>query len=327
MILRLTFIMSVICILINSSCTNELDVTAPYKDTTIVYGLLSPNDSVQYIKIYKAFLGDGNAYTFAQVADSFYFKDVLTVNLIRTKSGKENDTILLKRDTIKPMDDGIFATAPNVVYTTTNPIDENSNYKLLIKNSQNGSVVSSTTGIPQNAKLYRPNTNNTKVSLVADSLFKISWRTGLNGKVYNLIIRFHYTVITDSSQTPAYIDWLAGKRTSATKAANVEMNVEKESDAFYKYIGAKLNPPDSGSYRDVGKLEFILAAGDEAYYYYNAINNVSVGINQTLPNYTNIVNGLGLFSSKNTNSWSFEMDSKSYDYLRNGPYTSDLKFY
>lgn len=102
--------MSVICSLTFLSCTNELDVTAPYKDTTIVYGLLSPNDSVQYIKIYKAFLGDGNAYTFAQVADSFYFKDVLTVNLIRTKSGKENDTILLKRDTIKPMDYGIFAT-------------------------------------------------------------------------------------------------------------------------------------------------------------------------------------------------------------------------
>jgi hypothetical protein len=314
-------------VLLFNGCTNELDVTAPYKDTTIVYGLLSPNDSIQYIKIYKAFLGDGNAFTFAQVADSFYFKDVLKVNLVKTKSGTENDTILLKRDTINPTADGIFAASPNIVYTTSNAINVNSTYKLVIHNSLTGSVVTSTTGIPQNAKLYRPNTNNTKVSLVADSLFKVSWRTGLNGKVYNLIIRFHFTVITDSSQTPTYIDWLAGKRISATKAANVEMNVEKESDAFYKYIGSKLSPPDSGSYRDVGKLEFIIAAGDEAFYYYNAINNVSVGVNQTIPNYTNIVNGLGLFSSKNTNSWDFELDSKSYDYLRNSPYTSDLKFY
>ena len=327
MVLRSTFIVSVIVVLMFSNCTNELDVTAPYKDTTIVYGLLSPSDSIQYIKIYKAFLGDGNAYTFAQVADSFYFKNVLTVNLIRIKQGNENDTILLKRDTIKPMDGGIFDATPNVVYTTINPIDENSNYQLLIKNNTNGSVVSSTTGIPRDAKLYRPNTNNTKVSLVADTLFKVSWRTGLNGKVYNLIIRFHYVLVTDSSQTPLFIDWLAGKRTSATKAANVEMNVEKESDAFYKFIGGKLDPPDSGSYRNVGKLEFIVAAGDEAYYYYNAINNVSVGVNQTIPNYTNIINGLGLFSSKNTNSWSFDLDNQSYDYLRNSPYTSDLEFY
>lgn len=327
MIFRLLGTIIVFFILITSSCSNELDVTAPYKDTTIIYGLISPNDSIQYIKIYKAFLGDGNAFTFAQVADSFYFKDVLTANLIQIRSGYPNDTILLQRDTIAPQQDGIFASTPNIVYTTSEQIDVISTYKLLIKNSLNGSLVSAQTGIPQNALLYRPNTNNTVVNLLGDSLFKISWRSGLHGKVYNLVIRFHYTLITDSTQKSMYIDWLAGKKISPNAAPNVDMQVEKASDAFYKYLGAKLNPPDSGSYRKVGKLEFIVIGGDEAFYYYNLINNVSVGVNQTLPDYTNITNGLGLFSSKNTNSWFFELSNNSYDYLRNSAYTSDLKFY
>ena len=48
-----------------TSCSTKLDVNAEYKDITVVYGLLNQNDSIHYIKINKAFIGDDNAYYMA----------------------------------------------------------------------------------------------------------------------------------------------------------------------------------------------------------------------------------------------------------------------
>ena len=72
--------------MILTSCSNEIDITSDYKDITVVYAVLNQNDSVQYVKIYKAFLGDEDAFIMAQSTDSFYHQDVLEVTLERWKN-------------------------------------------------------------------------------------------------------------------------------------------------------------------------------------------------------------------------------------------------
>jgi hypothetical protein len=47
-------------LLFASSCEENFDVNAPYKDITIVFGLLDPGEDTVFLKINKAFLGDGN---------------------------------------------------------------------------------------------------------------------------------------------------------------------------------------------------------------------------------------------------------------------------
>jgi hypothetical protein len=58
-------------------CSSELDINAPYKDITIVYGLLDSRDPIQFIKVNKAFLGEGDAYVFAQIPDSNEWGDAV----------------------------------------------------------------------------------------------------------------------------------------------------------------------------------------------------------------------------------------------------------
>ena len=62
-----------------TSCNNKLNVNAPWQDITIVYGLLSQNDSVQYLRITKAFLGEGDALHFAKIPDSSTYPNKLDV--------------------------------------------------------------------------------------------------------------------------------------------------------------------------------------------------------------------------------------------------------
>ena len=38
------------------SCSNELDLVAPHKDIPVVYGILCPSDTAQYIRLERAFI-------------------------------------------------------------------------------------------------------------------------------------------------------------------------------------------------------------------------------------------------------------------------------
>lgn len=75
------------------SCNNEIKIAAPWKETIVVYGLLDPAASVNYIRIQKAFLDpEGNAFQFVQINDSIYPTN-LEVKLFVRKNGAIIDTL------------------------------------------------------------------------------------------------------------------------------------------------------------------------------------------------------------------------------------------
>ena len=91
-----------------NSCKTDFDTIAPYKEVMVVYGLLNPNETTQYIRISKAYLGEGNALVMAQQGDSINYADVLTVTMDRVLNGNTISSTTLTRDTILT-DDGIFS--------------------------------------------------------------------------------------------------------------------------------------------------------------------------------------------------------------------------
>ena len=60
-----------------SACSTEIEVNAEWKDVTVVFGLLDVSDTIQYIKISKAFLGEEDAFVMAQEPDSLYYSCLL----------------------------------------------------------------------------------------------------------------------------------------------------------------------------------------------------------------------------------------------------------
>lgn len=55
------------------SCKNEVKVNANWKEIIVVYGLLDPIDTVQFIRVEKAFLDEKTgALEIAKIADSLY---------------------------------------------------------------------------------------------------------------------------------------------------------------------------------------------------------------------------------------------------------------
>ena len=76
-------------------CSTDLEINAPYKNITIVYGLMSTKDAsdVHFVKINKAFLGDGDAFVFAQVRDSNEYRNdelLARVEQVEQRPGREH---------------------------------------------------------------------------------------------------------------------------------------------------------------------------------------------------------------------------------------------
>ena len=97
---------------------------------------------------------------------------------------------------------------------------------------------------------------------------------------------------------------------------------------FYAYLSSTI-PDDENVYRVAGKIDLLFSVGGVEFYNYYQINLAQTGITQgqSLPIYTNVENGLGIFSSRAfNNNYNIDIDSKTIDSLSCMTTTAHLNF-
>ncbi len=329
------FLLSAAAVLLLNSCKNDLDVTADWKETIVVYGLLNPNDTAQYIKINKAFLGEGNALQYAQVFDSTnYTHNEINAVIQKLLFGTVVQTIQLKMDTLIPKDLGIFSGPRQFMYKTNVPIvQDGSEYKIIVTNTKSGVSVNAKTAIVQDLTITAPNPSfQNTINLYGNTnqpFYKAQWKSAPNGRLHSLTIRFHYTehFIWDSTQVAdKYVDWLFPNVKSSTLAGGQSMYADVYGDNFYRNLANSIayNP---NVVRNFSHLEFIFTVAGEDLATYLDVLQASGNSFQETPIYSNVNGGVGLFGSRSTKSVPVVLLSAScLDSLKNGQYTSQLGF-
>ncbi|HEX5626239.1 MAG TPA: hypothetical protein VFX48_09500, partial [Saprospiraceae bacterium] len=104
-------------LLILSSCSEDFQLTEPYKDIPVVYGIIKRTDTAQYIRVQKAFVDENLAASqIAKNPDSLYYTNP-EVKLINATTKKEY-TLFRVDGNLEgyPREAGPFATAPNYLY-------------------------------------------------------------------------------------------------------------------------------------------------------------------------------------------------------------------
>lgn len=295
-----------------SSCDNSLDVTAEWKEIPVVYGLLNPYAKHNYIRINRAYLNDeGSALTYASNPDSIQFED-LTVVLVEKQDGQERNTINLVKvdgDTIGlPKEDGLFAKSPNILYRTSYDIKPSSfidlyTYDLVIINNKNGNVYRSSTNVVGESEILSPiREADPRFNITDDStrfLF-IDYREAAQSRMYDCLIRFRYKeypIGDPDNYRIDSVDWTVFKNQFTIKLFGYEEQiVSRKQYVFYDYLSSAI-PHDPTVEREPIDMGFYLLGGGEDLYTYIQVNKPSIGIVQKKPEFTNIENGLGIFSS------------------------------
>lgn len=318
-----------------SSCDNELDVTADYKEIGVIYGLINHSDSVHTVRIQKAFLGEGNALVMASVPDSTYYPDILNVRLERVKDGVTYESIPMTRFLGPDKEDGEFPKGPNYLYKTNGEkLDKTSGYRLRVTNNETGNEFSALTQLVDTVRIVKPAVTNTSaINFVqtissSDTVFndyKVEYDIPDIARIHNMIVRFRYKEKLNGNETIKTVDWSFGNQyIQIPTGQNIEVVFGGED--FYKFVGQAIDPVTNVE-RTAISLDFIISAGSEVLANYVSINSSTTSVLTSIPQYTNVENGTGIFASRFvTVSGNKPLGTNSLTYLRFGKYTYDLGF-
>ena len=263
----------------------------------------------------EAFLGKMDALQMAQYADSINFdQDELAVKLIRVKNNGITDTIVL--DEVPTLrDEGIFNDSI-IVYTfeNNNFLNSNSEYELLIKNNITGNQVSSMTNIISNfsfdmgegfpfgfIETWIPGTPSaTKFSSTV-----VTWENSTdNGVQYQIDLVFNYNENN-----------IAKSLTYTSSVLEGTEIFEFEGQKFFNFLKNELVQDPSIDRRFLS-IDLVMTVVSEDLKTYRVINEEITGIVQERPQFTNINNGIGLFSSRFTKTRKgFSIANRTIDYL------------
>ncbi|MEI7982408.1 MAG: hypothetical protein WCI71_12205 [Bacteroidota bacterium] len=310
------------------SCNKDLNVNADWQDITVVYGLLDQHADTTFIKITKAFLGPGDAMQFAKVPDSSYYPDKLEVRL-----DEYNGTTLVNSfpcDTItmhnKQAGDSIFFYPDQLMYYSKAGLNQDYTYKLMIKNRKTGKEITSQTGLISRFSILRP---QVFASFPPGQSFQVKWEPAKNGKRYQLAIRFIYNEakISDPQHlVMKFVDWVVDNNIQGTDNQTLPFDNYYPGDAFYAVVGAKI-PVDPAVTRSAYRAVFIFTVAAAEMNTYMEVTEPSLSLVQEKPAFSNIVNGIGLFSSRFINSTdSLTLSSITLSELKVNIHTKDLGF-
>ncbi len=301
--LFLTIILSLFTL---NSCDNNVDIFADGKEVTAVYGYLDVEADTNYIKITKSFTGNAVDLAPDYSASNYDYKlDVKLIGKFATSPNIVKTVLLDTTSVFKPYDpDGLFYSGVNqVLYYTTEKLLENQEYQLVITR-KDGEIVKSKVKTICGATVRKPMNN---ISFESPVTNRIEWRSNTFNQLaayYEVIGYFHYKQIASNSNDTTYhkMKWNFGSGTgeSMYNSSTLNMFANYTPTSFYSRLAADSNiEKTSSTYtrRFVDCFEIIITSTGEELYNYILIQNSSSAIMDT-PEYTNIENGVGIFSSR-----------------------------
>jgi len=300
LILLLPFVFSL------ASCETDFDITAGYKDITVVYGILSQNDSIHYLRINKAFLGSGNAVEYSQIPDSSSYGGNIEVTLEEVTGDGTGNILTFDTITLAIKDSGAFYYPDHLYYIAKGTLNPTATYNLKIVNKKNGKVVSSSTKLVQDFNISNPNywlkTLNFKKANTTTQKFE--WESAENGRLYQPVLYYFYKETSSPGDTIVRkVEWKFPAKRSSSLDGGKAMSVEYLNADFYARCTAQIPYADAAAEEAViarvaDHLELIFTVVGDDFNTYIEVNEPTTGVLMEKPEYSNITNGIGLFSSR-----------------------------
>lgn len=298
-----------------NGCSNEIDVLADYQENAVVYGLLDPSQSVQFIKINKVFTNpNASASDVAKVSDSLYF-DSITPQLVEIETGRK---IELLRANVLLKDSGVFATSPNYLYATKekvytrNPLNSSQilHYRLELTLPSTKKQITAVTNLPDSIIVTSPLTVRSQITpsidFVPDKTFKIIYLSPTNSKLADAFFYFNYLEINKldtNIKVKKTVKWrLINNYRTIDDLGGEQVTTTIASNAFYDLLKANI-VADPNVFRRILPCKMEMTVGNLELDNYIQAAEPSIGIVQKQTEYSNVKNGIGIFASRRITSY------------------------
>ncbi|MDB9881602.1 hypothetical protein N8368_01130 [Bacteroidia bacterium] len=323
-------------------CENDLDVAADWKEVAIIYGALNPSDTKNYIRIQRAYLDETqSAVSYFNEQDSLYF-DTLIVQIDEYKNGAFVKQFFLQKvdgnDIGYPKDAGIFYSESNILYELSDRIQASSyttdyTYTLSVKNPRTGYTCTANTtsiGNPQVSAPLNETLGTVQVSTVEDHTVFTRFQEGKWARAYSIEMVLRIEEFSLSDPTENEIKTLKWKMVNLGKTKRIEGFEEATylipSVNFFATVASQLQENPLVNRRLVDfDLKFYGISDD--FNTYLSVNKPSIGIVQKKPEFTNVDNGLGIFTSRHIKGfYNRQYHNSTLSQLQLSEYTKNLGF-
>ncbi|MFN6177814.1 MAG: hypothetical protein ACK46G_09790 [Flavobacteriales bacterium] len=341
-----------------AGCSTDLDINAPYKDVTVVYGLLNMRDSVHYVKINKAFLGEGNAFTYAAIRDSNEYRDedITQAVVYRVNSaGTPVDSFLLRDTLLTGRLPGDFYYPEQKVYYFNTPqriinqsgspqissgptfLFQNGIYKLKLRIK--GKDVTSTSNIASDITIAS-NDQDTLNSASAINfmnplgngygIYEFNWTSSISGipwtnKRFVVNLDFKFDEVRDGVSQRIVKSRELG--TVVASAASQPLAVTLAGETFYSWLRNSIPDDPAVDQRIFRGIDFRVDAANEDFHTYLTLTEPISSIVEDRPQYSNVDGAFGLWASRYyKNVVNKRLNPASLNELINGTYTATMRF-
>ncbi len=332
--ISLNILSAIFIVLFLSTCTEDFQLTEPYKDIPVIYAVINRTDSAQYFRIEKAFVDENIAATqIAKNPDSIYYPNpVVTLKNLTTKK----DYLLIKVDGSQEgitRQSGPFATTPNILYkllTKDKFLNGGDSLLLELKPYGGPKTITARIILVSDISFVIPDENTRQIKIFYNSSFNFQWKHKDNTRVFDL------KAIVDIDEFNLVTLKTEKKLIEVPLARNVFGNIGRADNlsstklfgaTFYIFFNDKLIP-DPSIERYINKIDFILIGGGPEIGDYNTILNANTGItaSQEIPRYSNISEGYGIFSSTVRIIKTITPEPPTIDSLNTNSLTRELNF-
>ena len=289
-------------------CDNDLNLITDYEDIPVVYGLLSVDDPVHYVRVERAYLDpETSALDLALIPDSIYYSEDVTVRLQKVSTGELFEMDRVNGEDIGlPRDPGIFASSPNILYALDAEdieLEGGDQVKLIIDRPGLAEASAQTTMVRPFAKGVNSPPSTTSGSqglfIFPDETSTWSFQVNQTARVYDVSLLI--TVETSRNGTVTSVDeveWVIENSYRPDDSDQTVALITVENNGFYNALAAALDA-ENGVSRRVTGLEYVVTGAGTALNSFLNITAANTGITsaQERPRFTNVEGGEGVFSS------------------------------
>ena len=347
----------VACVWSLMGCSTDIDLTAPYDRTPVVFGLLEAKQDTQWVRINRTWLGEGNQFDSALQADSSEYDATDLVVEIEERKGSEAVRSWSLQDTLldNKSPEGIFFGPDHQMwfFVPENGLDVEAEYDFSLDIADGKHAEASTNMIvtpPGNITQPPPGVVNYKFNFASIGFqttypdIKFKWSSTDGASQYDISMRIHveeriwadlaHTQLVD--ERSRVIEWPMGSLRTSSDGGGEALQKEVNGERFFSTLATKLEE-DPYITRILGvwdeevqiarAFDFILTIANDELATYLEVNNPVTGIIQERPGYTNIQNGLGLFASRATQGvYGVGYTTSTIEHLIEGDGTAALNF-
>lgn len=312
-----------------TACKNELNVNAPWQDITVLYGLLDQRQDTNWVRIHRGYLGDQGIYGGNQEPDSLYYKNLVVTLFEEDQNGNQIASFILDRDVPQPgLDSGFFTTDGYRAYRYVGSLNTTSNYRIEVeKPDGEGEKVEAITPLVSNFTVRKPIGSQKLTFGISGQDF--IWKEAANARMYQSFLRFYYVEMNEFNKKDSsrhYIDYVLPTKMGRSLDGSYDIEVNVTYSEYYRFLQNKIGNAN-GVVRFFRGIDIYISAAADDLTTYISVSQPAEGIVQDKPLFTNVENGIGIFSSRTgQEKTGMELSPLSLDSLIRGIYTCDLKF-